>query len=384
MASASLVHNVDGPGRRTHVLVVGIGAYDFLNAGTGPLARDHFGLGQLTSPPASARAVADWFIDQFDCVDRPLGSVRLVLSEAVPTPYVNPVTSLAYQPPEGDRAGIVQAIRDWAEAAQDPDDQLILYFCGHGLAGGLGQIYPLKDFGDPANDPFDNALNLQKLATGLATTRASNQLLVMDACRDQDDLLTANPNEGTGAITARPGNRFDINQSMAQCIIHSTELDGAARGQPGQPSLCATAFVRALSGAAAAKSGGVWHVKSSVIPNAITELQARAFAEGSSNAQKGDAGRYVNLSVRRLGGPPTIPVFVRRSDGVSLAGTRLQCRPSGAASWTVDEDVVAAEWEGALQIGEHEFTLKAGGTVVCPPVFDFVVPIYVNIDLVAP
>ncbi len=74
-----------GPGPRTHALVIGIGGYDHLRGGAGTLLPNlvYYGnLGQLTSPPRSALAIAaalqspelDWQV--------PLGTVDLLVSTA--------------------------------------------------------------------------------------------------------------------------------------------------------------------------------------------------------------------------------------------------------------------------------------------------------------
>src|SRR5687767_12707438 len=63
----------------THVLIVGVGRYEFgKGANETPVAGD---LRQLTSPPISAREIADWFVRSFQNSQKPLGSVALLLSE---------------------------------------------------------------------------------------------------------------------------------------------------------------------------------------------------------------------------------------------------------------------------------------------------------------
>ncbi|MBJ7410395.1 MAG: hypothetical protein JHD15_08530 [Phenylobacterium sp.] len=381
MSDPSLVHEVAGPGRRTHVLLIGIGAYDHLGGGTGPPATYPLGLGQLTSPPVSARALADWFVQSFECEDRPLGSVRLVLSEPTPVSWQHPVTGVIYTPPMGDLASTQPVIQAWADAAQDPDDQLILYICGHGLAAGTEHILPLRDFGHPGSLPFDRALNLQKLANGLATTKASNQLLIMDACREQPDLVKANANEGTGAIFADPARRLGIAQDMQQCVIHSTELDGKARGKPLEASLCAKALIHAFTGAAVTQGDGGWRIKSTSVLSALSDLQARAFAPGSRNVQRGDVTRFAEISVRRLAGPPKIPVFVRRQDRVTLAGKRIVALNAITAA-QVDQPILDLEWEGALEMGPHQITVKDGEHDLCPTAVHLVFPIFLGVELV--
>lgn len=331
MMDASLVYQGPAASRNTHVMLIGVGTYVHLNGGLEDPAADHFGLGQLTSPPASARALADWFIRFFDCPDRPLGTVRMLLSELAPATYTNPITGAQYLPPFADLAETKAAVQKWSESEVSTDDQLIFYFCGHGLAGGVDELYPLRDFGrnDPADDgPFARAINLNRFAAGLATVRASNQLLILDTCREKDELIHANGNDGAGLIVARQGRRFAIAQNMAQCVIHSAGPDSQARGLPGQPSLCAQALMWVLDGAAASSSGGVWHIKSTLISNAITDLQERHFPTGYK-AQRSDLTRAANIAVRRFPQRPKVPVFIKRRDGLSLVGAQVDYCPVG-------------------------------------------------------
>ena len=80
----SLIHHVDLPGPGTHVVAIGIGHYDHLPGGGGALTPHHLNLEQLSSPAISARTVASWFIEKFDCPERPLGSLSIVVSEPSP------------------------------------------------------------------------------------------------------------------------------------------------------------------------------------------------------------------------------------------------------------------------------------------------------------
>ena len=92
--SGFLVHEtaIAGDVAAVHGLVIGIGDYPHLLGGSGPLTPSHDGMQQLSSPPVSARAVADWLIADFRHPERVVGSVALLLSENPAAPYVNPVT----------------------------------------------------------------------------------------------------------------------------------------------------------------------------------------------------------------------------------------------------------------------------------------------------
>ena len=65
----------------THAFVVGVGRYTFLDGGAHPAAKvAGWGLKQLSSPPLSATAIADFLLGELDNPKAPLGSVELLLS----------------------------------------------------------------------------------------------------------------------------------------------------------------------------------------------------------------------------------------------------------------------------------------------------------------
>ena len=89
---------------QAHLLVIGVGKYPHLLNGEhfDPHVR-HLDLGQLTSPPVSARAFARWWCESYNNPDVPLGSVELFLSEENPTPfsYMHPENGLEIFPDSG-------------------------------------------------------------------------------------------------------------------------------------------------------------------------------------------------------------------------------------------------------------------------------------------
>lgn len=375
----------EGDGPRTHVLLVGIGTYPHLSGGGETLAEEDFGLEQLLSPPASARAMADWFLTQFSCLDRPLGSLALILSEAgaAATPYVNPVTAAASEQPRGTLEDLRLATEAWVARGVDPDDQLILYFCGHGLSGGLQSIYPARDYGVRVAGPLDRSVNLQRLLAGLESALASNQLLIFDACRSQDDVVGANGAGGNGLLFARPQRRLGVNQALQQCVLFSTERDRPALGgRNGQPTLCANALIRALGGAAAKKPvlGDGWHVNSTRLLDAMNEFQV--WTLGPSPVQRGDFGRFADLRVRRMNEPPKMPVFIRRKDRTSLAGASIQCFADGTDTVVAGTAALdGAEWEDVLPLGPHRIEVSLGAGRTYPPLRETVSPYCLSIEL---
>lgn len=389
MAKPGLVHHVprSGTGPVTHAIIIGVSDYPHLQGGSGALAERTFGLGQLTSPAVSARELATWFIKSFTCLDRPLSSVWLLTSEpgAAAATFLNPASNVLVDLPRATLAETRNAVRDCLALCTNPDDRLIFYFCGHGLSGGMQNFYCLRDFGSDDEDPLGHAINYQNFAGMLEAQKPSNQLLLFDACRDQDAIATANQAGGSALGFADPNLRMGIVEPMRQCAIFSTGKDSKSYGKPNQPSLCASALLRGIRGAAARNKGHGWEVTSSRLLEAVTDFQALAFAPTADSAQKGDVGRFADISIRRLPGAPKIPVFIRRADGLSLKDASIK----GFETLTGTEIITVGklpddQWEGECPIGAYRFEVSPTGAGAPIEIEDMVAPTHLPINVEIP
>ena len=344
-------------------------------------ARWDFNLGQLSSTSASARELALWFIEKFDCQVRPLKNVSLVLSEpgSAAATFDNPATGVTYTVPRG----TVTETRDALIAALDrvdhSDDQFIFYFAGHGLSGGANDFYLLRDFGVDHNGPLDAMINSRELMAGMSSQAPTQQLFVFDGCRDRDASVEANQSGGTGLVTADPAVRLG-KPPVVQCGLHSTEQDARSYGKAGHMSVCAQAFRRALDGAAGKRSTSGWNITSGRICEAMGDFQTLGFGPNAGIIQKPDPAAYSDFPVRRLTAPPRVPVFMHRKDGQSLQGAVVTCKANGAGPCE-DYDVTERYWEGALNIGEHQFSVVLADGPSFKSVTDAVAPTHLPIDL---
>jgi len=112
----------------------------------------------------------------------------------------------------------------------------------------------------------------------------------------------------------------------------------------------------------------------------MSDFQTLGFGPNAGIVQKPDPAAYTDFPVRRLPGPPRVPVFMRRSDGGSLEGAAVTCKTNGAVVHT-EPSVKERYWEGALDIGRHEFEVVLGDGGQCQPVTDAVTPTHLPIDL---
>jgi len=381
MVETAFVHYVPVNGPATHVFLVGIADYPHLRRGSGALANWNFDLGQLSSPTASARRLATWFIREFVCPNRPLTSVSLVLSEPGPGPsqFTNPKTATSFTVPRGTRIETRDALIAALNMVANPDDQFIFYFSGHGLAAGANDFYLLRDFGADPNGPLDAMINYIELMAAMRAKFPSQQLLIFDGCRDVDERVEANATGGTGLLIADPTVRLGM-AAVKQCSLHSTERDALSYGKRGEPSVCAQAFERALRGAAGKRSTQGWNITSARICEAMADFQTLGFGPNAGIVQRPDTGAYSDFPVLKLSGPPQVPVFMRRKDGISLQGAAVTCRANGAIVYS-EPAVKETYWEGALAIGQHDFEVILAGGGHCQPVTDSVAPTHLPIDV---
>jgi Caspase domain len=388
LADSSLVHHVelDKPG--THVIAIGIGQYDHLEGGGRQKSKYHLDLQQLRSPPQSARAVASWFIEKFDCPDLPLASVSLVLSENAPSTFRNTKTGKEYgNIPDGTMQSVREALKQWvARAEMDPQSHIVLYFCGHGLSAGVQNYYLVRDYGSDDSDPLLGAINFKNFLTGLSCKKPTYQFLLFDACRSQNSVINLNRDGGQSIFVADPEGRLGIAETVQQCPIFSTELDRSALGLPDQPSLCAQAFIRVMNGACCRKEGNEWYVTTHRVVEALSDFQSREALRGDKT-QSADAGSYAKFRLRRLRATPQIPVFVRLDDPrltsrVKVTAKGVDTPPRCISDPNSQGWVDRQEWETELEIGQYDFTaerLAPAAAVVIKK--DVVMPTHIEVTL---
>ena len=261
-----------GPG--SHVLIVGVGQYAF---GKGPGATLVGGdLRQLTSPPISARAMADWFMTQFDNSGKPLASLSLLVSEPTPVVYSAPPRSSVplppMVPPRASFANVKAAAGLWAQRlATNKDNMAVFYFCGHGISQGEQAALLLDDFGEPGAE-FEGAIALDVFRGTMKNSPAIQQLFLLDCCRTNADDLYKHEKLVGSRLVSIPFLSRGHSQSSQPCVLFPT-LDGEeAFGVRDDVSAFTRAAIDAMSFAAADPSSGVWQTTTGRIIDAVRDL----------------------------------------------------------------------------------------------------------------
>jgi hypothetical protein len=174
-APAGLIHHDPGTVPGTHALVIGVGTYPHLQGGQAQGQRTD-GLGQLSSPPVSARRMTEWLLGEYHCPDRPLASLALLTSEPRSAPLRNPRTGRAHKVARADIDHIPAAVTEWyARGDTSPNNRMIFYFCGHGTAQGEDMALLARDFSLDARNPLNGALDFRQLANGLRRCQANDR-----------------------------------------------------------------------------------------------------------------------------------------------------------------------------------------------------------------
>jgi hypothetical protein len=362
----ALVHDaaVDGPA--THALVIGCGAYPHLPGGASPVqCPQPDGMGQLSSPPVSARRVADWFIGEYRDPNKPLATLALLLSEADPQPYPNPVTGVAHDVVAATADHVEAAVLAWrARADASPENRTVFYFCGHGTAQGTDTALLLADFcAAPANE-LQGALDFEKMYRAMNRAKAVEQVYFVDACRSSSDTLIEAAGFA-GRIPLTPGKRDAALPKRLPATYYSTLAGDRAYALAGSPSVFTTALLKSFRGAASDESedgSGTWRVDTALLKRSIDHFMRRPVDVGDHlPVQVAPAGELVTFELHVLDGPPRVPVYVqcdppndneRAEFHCKRGGNDVSSRPLGA----IDPADPERDWELELDLGDYEFT----------------------------
>lgn len=311
MADESVVHRRPVQGPATHVIAIGVGAYDHLIGGAGASSAHGEGMGQLTSAPVSLVAFTDWVIQHFHHRDKPLASVRLVASGLAQGRYRNPIDNQDIDIPAATLQNVKQAVREWKAAGDSDEGNLLLfYFVGHGIARGSAQSLLVKDFGSDDNAPLDGAIDFMQMRVGMQRCQARQQVYFIDACRAISDQLLGGGFAGDSIIT--PGLQGYRGPLACEAPVYfATLLGDEAYGRPGEPSIFTDALLRSFRGAGSDDAEGDWRVRTTNLTTALDFFARRAREQGLDILQKPSSTDASAFFIHYLADKPTIPVVLK-------------------------------------------------------------------------
>ncbi len=364
------IHADENTDPGTHALVIGVGRYPHLAGGERPVP-DSDGMKQLTSPPISARAVANWLLAEHHDPRRPLASLTLLLSEQTPAPFTNPRTQVAHDVDGATIDDIVTAVRQWkARGDGNVDNRLVFYFCGHGVAQGDDMSLLASDVFADTDNPLNGALDFTSLMKGLKRCRASQQVFFVDACRASSDVLIEQSGSFAGQVPLGPGLRPRDLPRRLHLPYYATLGGDRSHARHGQVSLFTEALLKGLRGAGSDDPEGEWQVTTIRLHEAIDHfMKEPQFAGAFAGVQVPNVMEMPVFDLHQLPGAPIVPVYVGCQEPGANAGAEFVCRQAGLEQLRRaavdmdgldDDDDADSEWAIELAFGEYEFEAQLG------------------------
>jgi Caspase domain len=387
MAERFLVHEVSDKGKAaTHAIVIGVGDYPHLPRGSSKQkTKDHEGMPQLTSPPISARKFAAWLIRSFEHPEKPLATVSLLLSERKPKPFVNPRTNKSWNVALAGTDNVLNALWEWNDRGnRSPENLLLFFYSGHGLAAGRSMSLPLADYGAGRLSVLDGALDLNRFLSGMEKCRASEQCFFVDACRTESEMLT-NAEGAAGRFPVTPGSQRNTEWPKLRApVFYSTTKGYKAYSEPNKPSIYTTALLDSLQDLAAEDSTGDWRVSTDRLQTAVRHLIERRVHEWENLAPPTVNGA-VNVQLNRLNTPPRGLVYVKTDPPAALRKMSLECLLGGSpVQPTRVDDPNKAELVLQLPTGHYDFIATFPGGRRADPQDNYVAPINRSLKFTEP
>jgi hypothetical protein len=358
----------------THVIVIGVGHYQFGKAGSSgnpnTIVAD---LKQLTSPPRSAAAIASWFIESFRHATKPLASVSLLVSDDpaktyVPRPRGGVVNKAAatgpqpgeFAPPLADLAATKAAAYEWSQRlAANRDNMAVFYFCGHGVSSGQKAALLLRDFGKPGS-ALEGAIDVDVLLGTMKNSPAIQQLFLFDCCRTiADDLYRNEPTIGSRILSLPAQDRG--HSTPEQQFVLFPALDGEeAFGIKADLTVFTRSIIDALSFAAADFSTGTWCINTGNLLTAVDRLVKSRVPASHVNRSKPNSPNATSFDFNEIDPPAKTRSFVTLSDLAHWGRATLHCvEPgTGRVETSIDTSTITQEKCGRFELdaGRWKFT----------------------------
>lgn len=356
---------------RLHALVIGVSSYPHLIGGSGPLALDPLGLGQLTTPRHTALAIVDWLLKEYRQSARPLGSIELLLSPSETWQFA-PGASVPVE--EATCVNITGAFNRWVKrCSRQPENLAFFYFCGHGLHKDEQFLLP-TDFGDPTFvNRWCNCVNFDSTQAGMQACKAQTQVFFVDACRDTPAGMFSNVNVGGDTLISPSG----TNSARSSAVYYGASQGRQAYGPPNDVSYFGRAVIQCLKGSASVNKGGAdWVVTTTSLSSSLVQvmehfgekynelLTCRSMVDGSSGLVHEPGAAWVIASIGCTTPKATAEAEIELSrNGVTHRATLHDPKP-------LVREVEPGEWQVHVTFpGGNYPSQKALSCILMPAVF---------------
>lgn len=356
MSAIVFQKKVNGPA--THAIVIGVGHYPHLPGGGKKKFANSEGMGQLKSPPESARAIARWLLESYNHPDKPLASLSLLLSDSKSSKfeYGAEGKEKTVDVTGASIADVKPAISEWRELGhKNADNLLLFFFCGHGIALGPELSLLLSDFGAMDTAPLDGAIDFRRFRQGMDECSAREQCYFVDACRVGSELLIKNSGFAGQPIIQSTGAVNDTGRFRQAPVFYSTLSGAQAYAKTGEPSVYTKALLEAFSGAGSGDEDGDWRVRTNLLHDALGFLIIDASEQlkvPKMQIAPSDDLSSINLNVIEK---PEVPVII-------------SCKPREAnrdATLTVESASIKMKrkpgedaWRIRLPVDTYDFAAK--------------------------
>lgn len=354
-----------------HVLVVVVGDYPYLKNGSSEASfSNHAGMGQLSSPPISARKVVEWFEKDFRPYNAKLATIDVLCSG---TQLFRNEAGVEQEVASATLSNVSEAVQSWfARGQRDPRDTLIFYFCGHSVTSGAITTLLLEDFGSNPLDPFSSgAVDADGFITGMRKCTSLNQLYMLDTCRCSPLEYIDEFGEFRGAPLVRAALHANLGKSQ-QTVIWASELGRGAYARKGKPTVFLEAWLSAMKGAGARRDENTydWVIQGNALTEGINEFIKRAVGAKKQFASPGTM--TAGFPIHVLEGLPVVPVNVVCRPAESYQGVELSCNPGAFKA-----QGLTGPWHLELKHGVYKIVANASASgsvldqqdcLVAPPV----------------
>ncbi|WP_433476427.1 caspase family protein [Spirillospora sp. CA-142024] len=345
------------PGRRTHALVIGVGAYPHCGGqGVTPLAQR---VEPLSCAPVTAHKVARWLLEhQRSDTAAPLASMEVLIS---PYPGRSTAPIEGTVPAAATYDNVIVAFDRWLERCnQDEDSVALFYFCGHGLARDPSQQFLLlEDFHASKNRPFDHAVDYGATWEGMAGCRARTQVFFLDTCREIPEEVLEPTRLYGRALIAPIGKVYERTSAVT---VYATAHGYEAFSPPDAPTPFSEAVLDTLGGLGARCKGtlnGPWHVTTDALGDVARVLSFHYPDAPQRSHHEGESSGADVL--RELSGPPRVPLRLRFDPGHAIGSANLEVFRTTDRQLMIHWDHRPTPWTGHAEVGHYEVRATFNG-----------------------
>lgn len=181
-------------GHATYAIIIGVSHYQHLPGGSKLEAPNSFGLGQLSASATTAFRIFQWLRDDYRSEDSPLEKCWLLLSpQDLELQRLPEMQAFADAQHTATFENCRRDIGEWWQSMNSlPRDiargsKALFYFVGHGIEVVADkQLLLPTDYLSPPLNNTNTALSSANIRAGLSTLNVLDQLLFIDACRNDN------------------------------------------------------------------------------------------------------------------------------------------------------------------------------------------------------